>query len=213
MTSSDLKKNELRRKCRQARGELTSAKRDEASSRICDTVTRAGYFRRSRNIGCYLPSDVEVDTWPIIARAFSMEKWVSAPFLRKNGSMSFRELTADTRLSPNQFGLLEPQEGEFVDPHCLDIVIVPTVAFDSSCNRIGMGGGYFDRTFAFLSGRKFWLHPKLIGVAFDCQRTSSIAPNHWDIKLFRVVTESGQAFLRFQESKTLRWQSSHRLKK
>lgn len=151
---------------------------------------RAGYFRRSRNIGCYLPSDEEVDTWPIIARAFSMGKRVSAPVLRKNGSMRFRQLNADTKLLPNQFGLLEPQEGEFVDPHQLDVIITPTVAFDSSGNRIGMGGGYFDRTFAFLRGRKMWLHPKLIGVAFDCQRVGSFAANPWDIGLFRVVTES-----------------------
>ncbi len=190
MTSTDRKKNELRHKCRQARSELTTANRDEASAHICNIVTRAGYFRRSRNIGCYLPSDEEVDTWPIISRAFSMGKQISAPVLRKNGLMRFRELNADTSLSPNQFGLLEPQEGEFIDPHHLDIVITPLVAFDSSGNRIGMGGGYFDRCFAFLKGRKMWLHPKLIGVAFNCQRVTSISPNPWDIGLFRVVTEA-----------------------
>jgi len=190
MISSDRKKNELRHKRRQVRSELTTANRDEASARICDTVTRAGYFRRSRNIGCYLPGDEEVDTWPIISRAFSMGKQISAPVLRKNGLMRFRELDADTGLSPNQFGLLEPQQGEFIDPQRLDIVITPLVAFDSSGNRIGMGGGYFDRCFAFLKGRKIWLHPKLIGVAFDCQRVTSISPNPWDIALFRIVTEA-----------------------
>ena len=190
MTSTDRKKNELRRKCLQIRSELTAADRDRASARICDAVTRAGYFRRSRNIGCYLPSDDEVDTWPIIARAFSMGKQISAPVLRKNGAMRFRELNADTDLSRNQFGLLEPQQGEFIDPHRLDIVITPLVAFDSSLNRIGMGGGYFDRCFSFLKGRKIWLHPKLIGVAFDCQRVASVSPNHWDVGLFRVVTEA-----------------------
>ena len=190
MTSTDRKKVKLRRESRQVRAELTTAKRDEASARICDTVTRAGYFRRSRNVACYLPSDEEVDTWPIIARAFSMRKQISAPVLGKNGSMRFRELNADSGLSPNQFGLLEPQEGEFIDPHGLDIVITPLVAFDSSGNRIGMGGGYYDRCFAFLKGRKIWLHPKLIGVAFDCQRVNSIASNPWDIGLFRVVTEA-----------------------
>ncbi len=190
MTGTDRKKNELRRKIRQVRAELTTSKRGEASARICDIVTRAGYFRRSRNIGCYLPSDEEVDTWPIIARAFSMGKQISAPVLGKNGTMQFRELNADSSLLPNQFGLLEPQEGQFADPHRLDIVITPLVAFDNSGNRIGMGGGCFDRCFAFLKGRKTWLHPKLIGVAFDCQRVNSIASNPWDIGLFRVVTEA-----------------------
>ena len=190
MTSNDRKKVELRRESRQVRAKLTNAKRDEASARICDTVTRAGYFRRSRKIACYLPTDEEVDTWPLIARAFSMKKQISAPILGKNGSMGFRELHADSDLSPNQFGLLEPQGGGFVDPRCLDIVITPLVAFDASGNRIGMGGGYYDRCFAFLRGRKIWVHPKLIGIAFDCQRVNSIAPNPWDIGLFRVITEA-----------------------
>ncbi len=190
MTSTDRKKNRLRRKCRQIRAELTTSKRNEASARICEKVTRAGYFRRSRIVGCYLPNDEEVDTRPIIARAFSMGKQISVPVVEKNGSMRFRELTADSTLLPNQFGLLEPQEGQYIDPHRLDIVITPLVGFDSSRNRLGMGGGYFDRCFAFLKARKVWLHPKLIGVAFDCQRVNSIVPNPWDIALFRVVTEA-----------------------
>ncbi len=190
ITNSDRGKNALRIKCRQARADLTDATREKAEAHICDIVTRAGYFRRSRIVGCYLPSDEEVDTWPIIARAFSMGKQVYAPVLRKNGLMGFREFNANSSLSPNQFGLLEPREGKFIDPHRLDIVITPLVAFDVSGNRIGMGGGYFDRCFAFLKTRKIWLHPKLIGVAFDCQRVKEISPNPWDIGLFRVITEA-----------------------
>jgi 5-formyltetrahydrofolate cyclo-ligase len=182
--------DELRISCRRARADLSSVSRDEASTRICDTVIRAGFFRRSRNVACYLPSDVEVDTWPIIARAFTMGKQVSAPVLRKNGSMGFRVLDSDSELLPNQFGLLEPQDGEFIDPHHLDIVITPLVAFDAVGNRVGMGSGYFDRAFSFLRTRRTWLHPKLIGVAFECQRVKKITPNPWDIGLFRVFTET-----------------------
>ena len=141
-------------------------------------------------IGCYLPTDEEVDTWPIIARAWTMGKQVSAPVLGRSGSMRFRNLNADSSLSLNQFGLMEPQTGEFIDPHQLDVVITPLLAFDSSGNRIGMGGGYFDRCFSFLKGRNHWLHPKLVGLAFDCQRIDSITPNPWDIGLYRVITET-----------------------
>jgi 5-formyltetrahydrofolate cyclo-ligase len=164
--------------------------RDKASARICDTVTRAGYFRRSRSIACYFPTDEEVDTWPIIARAFAMGKRVSAPVLRKNALMGFRQFNPDTDLSRNHFGILEPRDGKFIDPHRLDIVITPLVAFDDALNRVGMGSGYFDRSFSFLRTRKCWLHPKLIGGAFECQRVKKIPPNPWDIALFRVVTEA-----------------------
>jgi 5-formyltetrahydrofolate cyclo-ligase len=190
MVDTNRKINELRRNCQQARAEIPEAKRNLASAKICETIIRSGYFRRSNRIGCYLPSDEEVDTWPIIERALTMGKQVSVPVLRKKGVMQFCNLDADSSLSTNQFGLLEPQGGEIVDPHRLDIVITPLVAFDSSGNRIGMGGGYFDRHFAFLATRRIWLRPKLIGVAFDCQRVSTIVPNPWDIGLFRVVTET-----------------------
>lgn len=190
MVKTNRKQVALRVKCRRARASLTIDTRQAASARICDTVIRSGFFRRSRHVACYLPSDEEVDTWPIIARAFDMGKQVSAPVLRKNGSMRFCEFTADTGLSYNQYGLLEPQDGDFVDPHRLDIVITPLVAFDACRNRIGMGSGYFDRAFSFLRTRRNWFRPKLIGVAFDCQRVEKIAPNPWDIALFRVITES-----------------------
>jgi 5-formyltetrahydrofolate cyclo-ligase len=190
MIRNDRNKNDLRRKSRDARVQLTVLERAKASSRICELVTSSGFFRRCHDIACYLPSDEEVDTWPIIARAFAMGKQVSAPVLGKNSTMRFRKLSTHSSLSPNEFGLLEPQEGEFVDPHRLDIVITPLVAFDSSGNRIGMGGGYFDRTFSFLRTRKIWMRPKLIGVAFACQEVKNISPNPWDIGLFRVVTEA-----------------------
>lgn len=169
---------------------MSASAREKASARICDAVIRSGTFRASGKVGCYLPSDEEVDTWPIIERAWTMGKRVFAPVVGKNWTMRFRDLDPDTSLSPNGYGLLEPQNGEFVDPRRLDIVITPMVAFDSSRHRLGMGGGYFDRCFSFLKGRQIWLHPKLIGVAFDCQRVDAISANPWDIRVFRVITET-----------------------
>jgi 5-formyltetrahydrofolate cyclo-ligase len=183
------KQDALRKKCRQARARLSEAERDKASEKICDAVTRSGFFRSSRKIACYLPGDEEVDTWSIIARAFTMGKQVFAPVLRKNGRMEFRSFDEDSSLTYNRFGLLEPQSGENADPRTLDVVITPLVAFDTSRNRIGMGSGYFDRSFSFLKSRQAWLHPKLIGVAFECQRVNEVVPNAWDIGLFRVFTE------------------------
>ena len=81
-------------------------------------------------------------------------------------------------------------EEETIDVDELDVVVTPLVAFDNQRNRIGMGGGYFDRTFTYLRNRQYWLRPKLIGVAFECQRVATIAPNPWDIPIFRVFTES-----------------------
>ena len=89
-----------------------------------------------------------------------------------------------TNLLVKQYGIQVPEEGEFVNPRMLDIVLTPVVAFDLQNNRVGMGGGYFDRTFSFLKHRENWFHPKLIGLAFANQEVASIPPNLWDIPLF-----------------------------
>jgi hypothetical protein len=93
----------------------------------------------------------EVDTWPLIDRALRMKKRIFAPVIEKNFVMQFCELSSESKLIFNQYGLPEPQDGEIIEPRALDVVITPIVAFDDDGNRIGMGGGYFDRTFSFLN--------------------------------------------------------------
>ena len=105
--------------------------------------------------------------------------------------MLFREMRPDTPLEKNDYGIWEPTSGAFLSPRKLDAVIAPTVAFDDDNNRIGMGGGYFDRCFAYLRYRKIWLRPKLVGLAFECQRVEKISANPWDIPLYRVFTDGG----------------------
>jgi 5-formyltetrahydrofolate cyclo-ligase len=179
----------MRNDARAARAALGSAEREWASNKIADTVVRSSWFRRSKLIACYLPMQEEVDTWPLIDRAWRMKKRVFAPIVEKNFTLQFRELSAESTLVYNHYGLPEPHDGEIIAPRSLDLVLTPVVAFDAECNRLGMGGGYFDRTFSFLKHRKFLFHPKLIGLAYSCQRVEKIAPSPWDIRVFCVVDE------------------------
>lgn len=187
---NERKRAAVRNASRAARAGLSAAERELASKNIADAVVRSSWFRRSRFIACYLPMPEEVDTWMLIGRAWRMKKRIFAPIIEKNFTMRFREITAESELAVNWYGLAEPTHGQFISPRKLDLVITPVVAFDAKCNRIGMGGGYFDRAFAFLRHRKYLLRPKLVGVAFTCQRVEKIAPNPWDIRLFRVVDET-----------------------
>ena len=164
--------------------------RAEASEIICKRVIHSGIFFSSHAIGCYLPLDDEVDTRTIIERGWCANKRIFVPVLRKGGKMSFREMQADTHLRRNVYGVWEPVSGDTISPHKLDIAIAPTVAYDDHNNRIGMGGGYFDRCFSYLRHRQHWLRPKLIGVAFQCQKVEKISPNTWDIRLYRVFTDA-----------------------
>jgi 5-formyltetrahydrofolate cyclo-ligase len=179
----------MRNDARAARAALGPGEREKASRKIASIVIQSSWFRRSKFIACYLPMPEEVDTWPLIDRAWRMKKRIFAPIVGKNFNLQFRELNAETTLIYNRYGLPEPQDGEIITPRELDLVITPVVAFDADYNRIGMGGGYFDRTFSFLRHRKFLFRPKLIGLAYSCQRVEKIAPNPWDIRVFCVVDE------------------------
>ncbi len=180
----------LRRRGINARSGMSRTERDEASARICARVVRLPEFLAARTVGCYIATPVEVDTRQIIERAWRAKKRIFAPVIDFKGQMGFREVRRDTCMERNSLGLLEPVDGMPIAPAELDIVVTPVVAFDDQRHRIGMGGGYFDRTFAYLANRQGWLRPKLIGIAFACQRVEKIEPNPWDIPLYRVVTDS-----------------------
>ncbi|MDX1498372.1 MAG: 5-formyltetrahydrofolate cyclo-ligase [Woeseiaceae bacterium] len=182
----------LRSRGRDARRALTDSERATASRRIAATVIRTHEFNAARFIACYLPMREEVDPAGVIARAWDAGRRVYVPVLGAHGSMFFGRLAADTRLAKTPFGLYEPIDTEVIAPRKLDLVITPVVAFDDRGHRIGMGGGYFDRAFAFLKRRRHWLQPKLLGLAFDCQQVDGFEPNPWDVSLYSVVTESGR---------------------
>ncbi|HSG59739.1 MAG TPA: 5-formyltetrahydrofolate cyclo-ligase [Woeseiaceae bacterium] len=178
-----------RRAAKSARRALSPDYREAASRVISSRVQRMHEFNACTSLACYLPMPDEVDATPVIARAWEMGKRVFAPIIDRNGSMVFSELTPQTELRQNWYGLWEPESGSQIPARELDLVITPLVAFDENGHRIGMGSAYFDRCFAFLRNRHRWLRPKLIGTAFNCQQVEKIKPNPWDIPLYKVVTE------------------------
>ncbi len=173
-----------------ARRRMDEQDRDEASLLIFERIIREPWFQRAIDIAIYLPTAVEVNTWPLIERAWRMKKRVFSPVVEKDHAMRFTSLTADTELAFNRYGIPEPIGGRELDAMCMDIVFLPLVAFDVNGNRIGMGGGFYDRKLSFARHREQYARPKLIGLAFDCQRVQDIPASPWDIPLFQVVTET-----------------------
>ena len=180
----------LRQRALDARRDMTPDERARASEIICNRVCATRAWYASETVACFLPMHDEVDTREIIERSWRANKRVFVPVLRASAEMAFCEMTPDTELEQNQFGIWEPVRGFLENARQLDIVITPTVAFDRQCNRIGMGSGYYDRCFAHLRHRRHWLRPKLIGVAFQCQEIEKIEPNPWDIRLYRVISDA-----------------------
>jgi 5-formyltetrahydrofolate cyclo-ligase len=97
----------------------------------------------------------------------------------------------------NSFGILEPARciSDSVAVRSLDVIFVPLIAVDARGNRMGSGAGFYDRALKHLRIGRHWRRPKLIGLAFECQRVQRIASAPWDVPLDALLTE--KALYRF----------------
>jgi 5-formyltetrahydrofolate cyclo-ligase len=186
----------LRQQLRQARRAFDVREQAQRSEIICQQLVNHRLFRASKHIACYLPNDGEVDLAPLMARAWAMGKTVYLPVLSAihHNRLHFLPYAPGDTLMANSFGIPEPVLHSRRVPALtrLDLVLTPLVGFDEQGNRLGMGGGFYDRTFAFLRRRQTWRKPHLVGVAFDVQKSPVELPHqNWDVPLEGVVTESG----------------------
>jgi 5-formyltetrahydrofolate cyclo-ligase len=189
--ASDDLVNELRQRHLDARRQLSALERSVASDSINRQLLRSRQFARAQSIGVYLATYDEVDLDAFIRTAWSVGKCVYAPRVARNHEMFFLQLSPESEMVRNQFGIREPVDSVAVSPRTLDWIILPMVVFDADNNRIGMGGGYYDRALAFTQHRHNVLMPRLSGVAFACQESSHLSANPWDIGVSRVYSDKG----------------------
>jgi len=185
----------LRSEIRKKRRQLTELEQLIAAGRLLDNAKQLQRFRNSKHIACYLPNDGEIDPTPIIQTVLGQGKHCYLPVLSKiNGNhLWFAEITPDTPMGANRFGIPEPAVpfSELVRAKKLDLIFMPLVAFDTQGNRLGMGGGYYDRSLQLLRYRKHWLKPYIVGLAHELQKVDRIVANPWDIPLQCVITDKG----------------------
>jgi 5-formyltetrahydrofolate cyclo-ligase len=187
-------KTELRRQMRVRRRAFGAEARQLAAELLTANVTALRLFLAAKRIAGYLPHDGEIDPQGVLERAAAMGKRCYLPVLSHLSwdRLWFAPLTRDTRFRANRFGIPEPQvkAAELVRAQELDLVMMPLVAFDARGNRLGMGGGYYDRSLAFLAHRRRWRRPHLLGLAYDFQRVDATLPTDaWDVPLTAVATE------------------------
>lgn len=144
----------------------------------------------ARNVAIYLPLPEEADPRLLMARGG--DRHFHAPIVTGHDEMRFAPLEAGARMARNRLGIAEPRQPDrrLRRPRAMDLVVLPLVGFDDRCNRLGQGGGHYDRAFAFLTHRRL-RHggPRLVGLAFECQRVDVLPHRDWDIPLDAVVTE------------------------
>jgi 5-formyltetrahydrofolate cyclo-ligase len=187
-------KAELRRQLRARRRALTPAQRADAAARLCHHALAARLFRVSRRIACYWPNDGEIDPTAIVEHACALRKQVYLPVLSRvqHDRLWFAQADADSTLRSNRFGIPEPVVAAraLVRAQALDLIFVPLVGFDAAGNRLGMGGGFYDRSLAFLGHRRHWRKPHVVGLAYEFQRLDRLPTSHWDVPLAAVVTDA-----------------------
>ena len=138
---------------------------------------------RGNNIGGYYPYNYEVDVIEIL-KEFEKKKYlISLPKIKDNFQMDFFEWSFKNPLIINEYGIPEPVSNKIIYP---DILLVPLVAFDNELNRIGYGGGFYDRYIKKIKKKKKII---TIGLAFSFQKVKKIQTNKFDIKLDFIVTE------------------------
>jgi len=183
----------LRAALRRARRALPPADHARHADRCTRLLAGLNAFRNAKRIAVYLPADGELDTTPIVARARAMGKTLYLPVLLPHGDsrLWFARYDAGEPLVDNRFGIPEPARAARtrVSPLALDLVLAPLVAFDPQGHRLGMGGGFYDRSFAYLLRHTRWLRPRLIGLAHDFQYRPHLPHQPWDVPLHAVVTE------------------------
>jgi 5-formyltetrahydrofolate cyclo-ligase len=188
-------RRKLRRELRGRRNAIPPAQRSHHANALARRLGRHPAFVRARRVGAYWSNDGEIDPAPLLSAARARHKRIFLPVLRAHPyqKLWFVEMRQGSRLTRNRFGIPEPElcKRRIYLPWSLDLLLVPLVGFDSDCNRLGMGGGFYDRSLAYLRIRRHWRRPRLIGLAHECQRVEAIDTGPWDVPLDGVATEKG----------------------
>jgi len=183
----------IRNEIRQQRRSLDQRQQAVAARRIGRRILALPGFRNARRIACYLANDGELDLSAVMARMRMMNKCCYLPVLDTLGSnrLWFAPFDDTTPLQVNSFGIPEPMVSprRYLAAGSLDLIFMPLVAFDSDGNRLGMGGGFYDRSLAFLNRRHHWIRPRLYGIAHDFQRVSRLEHAPWDVPMHGIVTD------------------------
>lgn len=159
--------------------------RSRRSREICEALVSHPSWRRSVIVAIFAPMDSEPDVELLWEHAVG--KTVCYPVVRKGG-LDFISVTGPESVSPGQFGIREPalDPSRVIPPHTFDLIFVPGAAFTANGDRLGRGGGFYDRVLASPGFRAF-----KVGVCFSRQVLDTLPLEAHDQRVHRVVTESG----------------------
>ncbi len=187
-----LSRQDFRQHIREKRNQLHSDVQFQASIELVTQCAQLSEFQTAQHIALYLSADGELITTPLIEWLWCQGKRTYLPVIHpfSKGHLLFLHYDQHTPMVLNRYSIAEPKldQTQILPVQQLDLICTPLVGFDSTGHRLGMGGGYYDRTLEpwFKTGRG----PKPIGLAHDCQQVEKLPIESWDVPLPKIVTPS-----------------------
>jgi len=180
----------MRAALRAQRRSVSADERARVAQLVALNADRYLHLQAGWRIAVYVSLPSELDTAPLIELARRRGCRIYVPRIDRHSlgrKMRFVELTGRQRR--NRLGIHEPESFRMIGARWLDVVFLPLVGFDACGVRLGMGGGYYDRAFAFRRWRSVWHAPRLIGLAYSFQQVEGLTAAAHDVRLDAVVTE------------------------
>jgi 5-formyltetrahydrofolate cyclo-ligase len=182
----------MRASLRAKRRAVPPAQRNASARLVANRVDCWLRLRPSWRIALYAALPEELDTTPLLELARARGCRLYLPRIdRHTLGRKMQFVGMNGRQRSNRLGIAEPEGAQIIGARWLDVVFLPLVGFDSRGVRLGTGGGYYDRAFAFRRWRKVWHTPQLVGLAYSFQQVDTIVPAAHDVLLDAVVTEKG----------------------
>ena len=180
---------QLRRDLRSRRRALPAAQRIAAADALANQLLALPFLPDAGHVAGYWAMDGEIalNSWQVrLPRSLIY----CLPVLHSDNSLRFAPWRPGEALVSNRFGIPEPDmdPAEALPAHALSLVVMPLVGFDPQGHRLGMGGGWYDRSFAFRNATA--PPPWLVGVGFDAQRVPQLDQASWDVLPDAICTET-----------------------
>ncbi len=193
-----MEKAELRKQQRKIRSSLTVSRIMLYSGCITERLTKEPAYQEAELVLSYMSFSSEVSTHFILENAWEAGKRVAVPKCGKNGTMVFHEIGSFEEVREGMYGIMEPEKEQPVvlDKGTKAVLLLPCVAFDENGNRLGYGGGYYDR---FMEAHPYI--PKIL-LAYELQRVPEVPKEPWDIPADVMITEIERYQPSIQEDNT-----------
>ena len=184
------RRRELRQRLADQRRALPPAERIAAAQGLRRSLEQLPEYFTDARVAGYWASQGELPLNLVIPPLAARGQQFLLPVVGTNKSLRFAPWQSGDEVRPNRYGIPEPAEPEeLLEPFQLDLVLVPLLGFDRRGNRLGYGGGYYDRGFAFLNEQVRPTEPLLVGVAYAFQELPEVDEEDWDVPLDFIATE------------------------